>query len=292
MNSYWCSFERNWLNTATLSASSETAEQPVANLVNPHLSAPWRALSTSPWFRADFATPKAVRHLSLHGMRNVTAAAKVRWRLSNVAPGDGELLDTQITLGVARLTEDDVARLTEDDEARLEESASVTDLAMNVERKFDQFGYVLEEEITARYSQVDILDPTNAAGHLDIGAASIGAGFITSRNFDYGLTPGVASTTQGQATPGGQTYFAQGVRVRSIFGGYRFLTRAEALGPIQDLLLSADENNALFIPFPNDPLHGREMVFGLLPKDNQTPLLQAGPDGRTYGWGFTMTERL
>jgi len=292
MNSYWCSYERNWLNTATLSASSETAEQPVANLVSPHLSAPWRALSTSPSFGADFATPRPIRHLSLHGMRNVTAAATLRWRLSNVVPGDGELLDTRMEVFSHLLkTDGGYLLLADGSRIRLAETAD-TDLAMNVERKFDQFATVLEEEITARYSHVDILDPTNAAGHLDIGAASIGAGFVTSRNFDYGLTPGVASTTQGQATPGGQTYFAAGVRVRSISGSYRYLTRAEALGPIQDLLLSADENNALFIPFPNDPLHGREMVFGLLPKDNQTPLLQAGPNGRTYGWGFTMTERL
>lgn len=292
MNSYWCSHERNWVNIATLSASSETADQPVANLVNPHLSSPWRALSTSPWFRADWATPRPVRHLSLHGMRNVTAAATLRWRLSNTAAGNGELLDTRLTV-FNHLLKADSGYLLLAGGGRIRLAATDDqDLAMNVERKFDQFAYVLEQAIEARYSHVDILDPTNAAGHLDIGAASIGNGFETSRNFDYGLAPAVASTTQGQATPGGQTYFARGVRVRSISGGYRFLTRAEALGPIQDLLMSADENNALFIPFPNDPLHGREMVFGLLPKDNETPLLMRGPEGGRYGWGFTMTERL
>lgn len=146
----------NAIDTAILTAGDQTSSLPVANLVDRRVQKVWRSgVSTSTWFGADFRNSVPVTIVGLFGM-TLAAADTVRVRLSNTAPGGGELWDSGT-------------------------------VACGVVPGFDQWVHILDGAITARYIRVDIAAASRAGiGSFDIGRAWAGDAFEPSVNFSLG----------------------------------------------------------------------------------------------------------
>jgi hypothetical protein len=66
---------------------------------------------------------------------------------------------------------------------------------------------VLPQPVVARYWQVEISDPTNAAGYVQLPRIVLAPGWQPTRNMQYGATLGIEDTSQVQTSLGGAEFF-------------------------------------------------------------------------------------
>lgn len=259
MNSIWSRWSQNWLANAasTLSASAADVAYPIGNVAVPHLDLPWRAPATTAALSCDCGTRRSFRVFGLFGLRRLTAAATVRIMLSDVQPGDDDVLDTGAVL-------------------------------MALQRGFDQWSMALPEALEARYIRFLIEDTGNPDAQLDIGLAWAGAAFETSINPAYGLAHGHDDPSPIQQTQGGQIYIDNRRSYRVVSGRYTDLTPAEATADFYDLALECGKQSCLLLPIPNGPLAPRETICGLLQKTSR--LTRDAEDA--VGFAFELRERL
>jgi hypothetical protein len=260
MNTIWSRWDQNWLvhdDTVLTGTPDDDTARPVSNLLVPHLVLPWRALALTAVLEADCTVARLFRVFGLFGLRNLTASATIELKLSNSAAGDDGVYGSGV-------------------------------LAMAVDRGFDQWTLALPAALSARYLQMTIEDPGNAESHIDIGLAWAGQAIETSINPLYGFAPGHDDPSQGQATPGGQTYIDRRRIMRVASGRYSDLDETQAREDIRELGRIGTNQSCLFLPDPNAALAPRQAICGQLQKS--TRLTFDGP-GR-MGFNFEIRERL
>ena len=227
----------SWINrlaTAVLSTDSEVATLPLAEIVSPHLSDKWQTDgATSAYLAADFGAVVAIGVVGLFGT-NLSASATWRIRLSAIAPGGGELLDTGV-------------------------------VSMGVVAGYGQAVHVLSSAVNARYLRIDLDDPDSTAGFLQVGAAWAGPLWQPARNFAYGAAAGWRDDSVVSRSKGGQAYVDLRPRYRVAEVEFRFLTEAEAFeGAFEIDRLVGLAGNLLLVPDPGGPWQNRQALLGRL----------------------------
>jgi hypothetical protein len=224
----------NALIGAELAASSETSDGVVGNLTKPVVATAWRALADTAWFTADPGVARDVRFLALFGV-SLSASATVRLRLSSSAAHAGDVYDSGVVAA---------------------NPATVLD-----GRK--QCLLILPAVQSARYSKVDLVDA--GAGFIDVGYAWLGNWFVPTRNFSWGFSDGVRTSSNKEYSLGGQGYTMRRPKARVKTFELNFLTPAEAKAQGVEISDKAG-NHAPFgiVPDPDASDAAREMVVGLL----------------------------
>ncbi|MGE0658267.1 MAG: hypothetical protein AB7F36_01700 [Reyranellaceae bacterium] len=252
-----CWSPENLLQRATVAASSEAAGLPLSNAIaDPHAGTVWRALAASATVSAAWSSAKPLRAFAL-AQATLSASARLWLRLSNVEAGAADAWDSGW-------------------------------LAGDVEPGFGQWVLVLEQAVSARFLEIEIVDPGNTTGWIDIGVAWAGDAFETAFNPRWGMAMGHDDPSQGRASLGGQTYALARPPVRLARGSYDLLPEAQAQGELLDLARRGSLDNVLFVPQPGIRARNREAVIGLLQKSHRLPVTAFG----RAAWDFEIRERL
>ncbi|MGE0659798.1 MAG: hypothetical protein AB7O63_09905 [Reyranellaceae bacterium] len=252
-----CWSPENLLRRATVAASSEAGGLPLSNAIaDPHGGTVWRALAASATVSASWASVRQLRAFAL-AHTSLSASARLRLRLSTVEAGAADAWDSDW-------------------------------LAGDVEPGFGQWVLVLEQAIGARFLEIEIVDPGNASGWIDIGIVWAGDAFETAFNPRWGMAVGHDEPSQGRASLGGQTYALARPPVRLARGSYDLLPEAQAQGALLDLARRGGSDNVLFVPEPGIRARNREAVIGLLQKSHRLPVTAFG----RAAWDFEIRERL
>jgi hypothetical protein len=190
---------------------------------------------------------------------NLTPAATVRWRLGNLSSFSTSFYDSGDLSGVVA--------------------------------GFGQHVHVIPSDVMSRYARLDISDPTNPDGFLNVPLAYAGPVWIPQVN----IAPGGAVGRDRDATvvktrSGGEFVSLRSSRRRWAVS-LLALTSAEAWLQVAELEdAAADGRNILFVPFPAGAHVQREAVFGLLASNS--PVTLPTPNAELRTWSATITERL
>jgi hypothetical protein len=252
---------QNWIDTATLAAGDQATTLPVANLKDRRVQKCWRSgTSTATYFTADFGAAQQIDVIALFGL-TLSETDTVRIRLSNTALGDGEILDT-------------------------------TALASGVLDGYDQYVYLPEASLSARYLRIDVDAASRAAiGNFDLGRAWVGPGWFPA--IGYSLGQGVKwndDSTVIRSPRSGATFVDKTPPYRSRDISFEWLSQDD-----QNALMDMDRlvgrgGQMLFIPdtqgdLARDPLLGRQDQI-----NNVTQPLNIYP--AAFSRQFTLTQDL
>lgn len=103
---------------------------------------------------------------------------------------------------------------------------------------------------------VEIVDPGNAAGHVQVGMCEIAQGWPLGVNFDWGAKYGHRFRTLTSEAFGGAKYFTRRNKPRVFQGAVSSMNRDEALTRMFDGFDQADlDTPFLWFPHPDEPLH-------------------------------------
>jgi hypothetical protein len=156
---------------------------------------------------------------------------------------------------------------------------------------YGQLVNIAPAEVAGRCARVDISDPANPDGFLNVPLAYAGPVWSPQVN----IAPGGAVGRDRDATvvrtrSGGEFVSLRSSRRRWAVS-LLALTSAEAWLQVADLEdAAADGRNILLVPFPDGAHVQREAVFGLLASSNPVTLPTPNVELRT--WSATITERL
>ena len=248
--------------SSVLTASNQEAALPVTNLANDQGSADqaWQCPATSGWVRLDAGAVVPFRLVSLHNS-NLTAAATVRVRAwigadTSAAPAwDSGVLPGAVVAG------------------------------------YRQALVMLPAGASGRTLQIDIADPGNPDGFLNVAQAFAGPAWQPVRNFNFQSAPGRTAQLAKTATRSGGVVIRPDWVKRVFALSLSGIKAAEVLPRVMDLDLYARRgNNVLFVPNPDSPTRNQEVLFGEFePSSNVTYPYQTA-DAR--GYAATLTERL
>lgn len=258
----------NAVVTGSLSSGSELPALGSANLQNVFGSADqaWQTASgvltyeAGAWLLLDCGAQTVLRVFSLH-RTNLSAAAMVRWRVWASADQTATpVIDTGL-------------------------------IAAQVAPYYLQHVFVAPFACVGRYVRLDILDPSNPDGFVNVAQACIGPAWQPVHTFGYassvGRTQGGAKTT----TRGGQVYARTDWISRAWKITLASVERREVWARLMDLDRAARLNgNVLFVPNPDAHEAPMATLFGLLEPSTDVTWPQASP--RLRSWSATLTERL
>ncbi len=250
-----------WINrvdAAVLTASSEVSSLPVADLQSEHLSDIWRTSAAPPaWLGADFGAAVEIGVVGIFGT-NLTPTATWRIRLSNVALGNGEVLDTG-TIGAG------------------------------VKAGYRQALHVPAAPLTARYARLDLDDAGLAGLYVQAGRLWAGPLWRPARNFRYGAAPGRTDPSARTPSKGGQIWTDVRAQARAQEFELAALSEAELLdGPLEADRLAGIVKAVLFVPDPAAAEIGRRAVLGLIEDLTPAPLFAHD----LYRKAYRIVERL
>jgi hypothetical protein len=244
--------------TVQWSGGSWQAALPLSNLAHPLLSKVARSADMAPastCFTVDLGLARGVRVFAIpktNGSRNAT------WRVRGFA--DAGLALTVCDSGVRPLYDAVYPpgtyswgdprvwdpRLTEEDAAGL---------PIPMIHVWPQLQF-------ARYWRVDIADPTNPAGYLDVSRLVLAPGWQPSVNLSYGAQAGVVSNSVRQESLGGARFYDRRNTRRAIQFSLDFLGEDEAQTQSFDLQRRLDVwGQVMWIFDPDDKSHLFRRVF-------------------------------
>lgn len=224
----------NGIDGAILSAGNQVSTLPVANIADRKVQKAWRSgNATASWFGADLRTATSLGVIGLFGM-NIAAADTVRIRLSNVAVGNNELLDT-------------------------------TALASNVAAGYGQYVYVPVAPITARYLRVDINAPSRASqGNFDVGRAWAGPVWTPPINFSLGYGEQFNDGSSVLKAPrSGARFVDEGAVWRSFDMTFDWLDDADRIDALEIDRVCGKRGQLLFVPDTAGDLVRRPLLGAL-----------------------------
>lgn len=256
-----------WVNrviTGTLTASSEASGLTSAQLKNQQgaSSYAWQtaAAVTSANLRIDAGSSVTWRGFGLF-RTNLTAAATVRWRVSNDATFATSIWDSGT-------------------------------LSNTVAAGYAQSVVIAASEQTGRYARVDIADAGNADGFLNIPLAFAGPVLQPAVGLAFGTRHARDRDDVVVRSRGGQEFVT--LRSQRRRWGFEFgsLTTVEFWDGLAELERAAvDGINVLLVPFPSGSNVAREAVFGRLAMADDATWPAPNEAGRRRFAG-TITERL
>lgn len=225
----------NLVDAGTITAGSESSTLPRTNLADKRVSKPWRALSTSTFFGVDFGSALSVRVLGLFGC-NIGAADTVRHRLSAVALGNSELLDTGA-------------------------------VASGVQVGYEGSVYLLTAAVSARYWRCDISAPSRSSiGTFDIGRAWAGSVFAPTIGFAVEWDESWNDLSESpRAHRSGVRFNDEGAQYRSMNCIFEDLSDAERLQALAIDQAVGKQDQVLFIPDSTATLH-TSAIMGRMPQ--------------------------
>ena len=286
---------KNRLLSAALTAGSQVDGLEVTQLQNDQgtAEAAWQTAQgvvtseAGAWAMLDFGAAIACRAFSLH-RTNLTPEASWRVRIGNdptfanwnsdsgprVGPACGY---GQVVIVFPPAGEPGVVIATEQGPAIAAEDPA----------------YVLAAETGAvgRYCRIDIEDPANPDGHINVPLAYVGPAWTPERNFGFDTAPGAEADLQVVMTRGGQEFPDMRWRRRVWDIALPSIRPGEVWDRVMDLHLTALEGgNILFVPAPSGTEPYRQAVFGRLQPQGGITYPQKSPALRS--WRARITERL
>ena len=260
----------NAVPTATLYASSQEPLLPVSNLAVPLCcsSCAWQTAAGRVEGWVIVATPNAASawRAVCVARTNLTASAQIRVRVGSLE---------QFAQGEPILTENGSPILTEDGSPILADPVvpgigtpagqPIYDsdwITPGVAPGFGQAVHAIPVECTGAACRIDIRDPGNPDGHLNIPGLYAGPAFQPISNYGYGSSQGSTVQRARQQTRGGQVYI--GLQSRSRRQEIDFpAIRASEIEQFEDLRQASDQGeNLLFIPNPLSDRLQREALYG------------------------------
>lgn len=257
----------NMIDRAGVTLSASSAGRPVTNLLDIRPRRAWRSTGVvseyiqadaGPGNRFDADTVALIGH-------NATAAATVRFRMG-----------------------DDVAFTTwRHDTGAIEMWPSIVGAGMGGAGDGGAGGYPILTPFQAftalriirlgavcsgRYARLDLADPGNAAGYLQLGRWMAGLGVQPAFNFarDWDWTQ-VDPAEQQETDGGGLMIQPRGPKYRTLTLRLAHLSEIEATGSFADLRRIVGRSRSLLVvlfPAADDPLCYRTTIYGVMP-DNE-----------------------
>lgn len=222
----------NRADSAVLSGGSWTTGLPLGNLKTRILNQPARsanALEASTQFSVTFPTAFRVNALSL-SKHNLDADAT--WRIRAFSDS-GFSTETYSSGGFEKVWQPYTG---EGDEAW--ESTSFWDGRVTYE---DAKGYIwhaikiIAGNIESRYWKIEIINPTNPAGYIEIGRLFMAAAWSPKYNFSYGASIQFEDRSEVEESADGTEHYLRKTPYRIIRMSLDFLTTDEAMRGVLDL---------------------------------------------------------
>lgn len=175
-----------WIDGALLSASSERGLLAVEHLQSYRPDQVWRATGcAAEWIAWDYGHANYALEALVIAAHNLSPGATLRYRLAN--------------------TEGDVTAAPAVDTTAV--SAWPTSGKPSDPDWPSYFSLLVEENPTGyRYGRLDIADPTNPDGYVQIGRLFAGPAFVPSQNVDLSWSLGLAAPGESVVTPFGRTF--------------------------------------------------------------------------------------
>ena len=286
---------RNRLLTAVLTAGSQVPGLEVQQLQNDQGSpdAAWQTAqgvvtsAAGAWFMMDFGVEVVCRAFSLHRL-NLTSAGTVRVRVGNDPSFATWISDSGPRPGPAAGYGQVVIVFPEAGEPGV---TIVTEAGVPVTLEDPAFLLTAETGARGRYCRIDIEDPGNPDGHINVPLAYIGPAWTPHRNYGYDSAPGAEADLQVVTTRGGQEFADLRWRRRVWDIALPSIRPDEVWDRVMDLHLAAlDGRNVLFVPAPTGDEVYRQAIFGRLTPQSSITYPQKTPALRS--WRARITERL
>lgn len=247
-----------WTAEATFSATSVDAKYPAANLGTLPLSYPWRSASGALSGVSITATMPKLRKVGLVviGRHNLSITATARVRVYRDIAKTVLVYDSgAFRVWPAVFTEDQV----DWDGGRWWDRTYADD---------EVAGYpwyrpiLVPGEEYAMAVQVDINDPDNTYGYLQISLLEVAAALQFPINFAYGAQYGYRGRTEAQESDGGTIQRRRRQKPRKFVGAIQYVSRDVALGSFLEMRRQLDIDLPFFWwPDPTDTVHGLRNAY-------------------------------
>lgn len=125
------------------------------------------------------------------------------------------------------------------------------------------FLHLLPTPVQARYWRVNIIDPTNPAGHVDIGRAFIGDGLLNTKiNYSYGASLGYEDNTGVETAVSGAEFFDPREPLRVMRFQLAYMDADEGFAQALELTRRAGTwKEVLVIADPTDSIYASQRNF-------------------------------
>lgn len=154
--------------------------------------------------------------------------------------------------------------------------------------------YKHPETAFGRYARIDIADPANPLGYVQIGRFMAGDAFVPRINMAYGAALKFIDDSARSLSKGGQAWWDKKAKRRQITAQFGFLTEGEAWGAAYDLLNKLGlTGNLLFVYDPDDSsaIVLRRTIYGRLAQLDDLVTASASIDC-PYSWNLSVEELL
>jgi len=237
-------------SAVSFSGGSWESDLPLINLQNTYLSKVARstdAVVTNTKFSIDLSTNRYIQILALL-KHNISESGKVRIRAFSDAGHTNEIYNSGWKSAWSQVYEPGQVEWEEDE---------FWTLSWSADTKYPLFHLiVLEEQISARYWEVEFDDTTNGDGYVQCGRLIMASGWQPTRNYSYGAGLAWQSNTLVDRTPGGVADFDERTSQRVQRISLDHLTDDEAFQIMLDIQKELDISGEMFfIADPNDTVN-------------------------------------
>lgn len=239
-----------WTPSVTWSGGSWDADWPVSNVGDLPLARVARSadlLAASTQIIGTLPRDRACRLFALV-RHNLTVAAQFRLRLYADAARTTEVYDSAFSDVWPEMFPFDT--LEWEDDNYWTGTYSTEDLEGSTWTR----PIWLETPVTARAFLLEITDPTNPAGYVEVGLMDVAQGWQPALNVSYGYQTGFRSRTVMVEALAGSKYFDRRPKPRMVKGEIKYLLRDEAMTKAFEMLRQQDlDVPMLWFPFADRP---------------------------------------
>lgn len=121
--------------------------------------------------------------------------------------------------------------------------------------------------VLGRYVRIDISDPGNPAGYVQVGRFMAGDAFSPQRNMSMGVEIGIVDESRKSYSVGNQVYSDRKPPRRRIACNFEVIAESEAFGQIYDLMLEVGVSGVVLIvydPEDNEAILPRRTIYAQL----------------------------
>jgi len=255
----------NYIDTAVISASEELETLPFELVRSPHLLEVWMSdpatLSTAWSWSADLITARPIKIIGVFNI-NSTPTATWRLKLSNVAAGSAEVLDSGVVAVAAKVVADERQQST----------------------------MYLPAAPSARFVHLDFSDPALGVGNpMTAGGWWVGDLWQPSFNLSFGVQQRLVDPSPVSYSHGGQAFVELRDKYRQADFSLDYLTETEAKGVIRTIDNRAGiGRNLLYVEQPGGTYQTEDTILGLFKELNPTAHARVNQFSRR----FSVVERL
>lgn len=251
----------NLATGGSVTATSQALTMPVSNLLTPHPSDRWRALTNSASIILDKGALLSSDTVGLFGL-TCTSQAIIRLRLSSIdsTGAAGDVLDTGNLNG-----------------------------APSFDASYGSFIYRMPSPGSSRYTRIDLTDP-GFPSYVEAGSILDGLSQVFDYNFIPGATIQHTDRSRISKVASGKTLVWLDNNFRSVALSFDFVDQAQRYGVIERLdRMKGKNTNVLLMTDIASTDMPRDSVFGLV--TDQTPITW-GPAPNIFGKQLKIEERI